>query len=675
MFNFNDTFGNQSSIEDNYVGYAGEAGNVILIIISIIGIIINLIFSVDYSKNIITIKNRNNAGISTVEKILCFIAIIETFISIFWMVNNLKGKSKNDERCKIIAHFEIFFNLLDWLVLSTSLYQIRIIILNTQEILVAGRRVWKFIILCLIISIASMGFSIPAKIGGLSPMLTCFISIDNITEGYQIALFWIFLIIPLFCFLFGGYQVFLIMRSQQYKNDKTIRNMFIEYSYFVITYIISSIFLILTYIIYYIIIHTDKTKTEGDIYKIFIAIVTLLTCATPLAVGIIRYWRTGLLKRLFKCCKKRRNNLINDNGEELVDLIDESKDNDNKMYNYEKKMIENLIVKYYTAVSFALGKSKYDDEEGTNKEELLKDEPRNYRIDNDEILKDLDLSLNDDIKVLQETNIDIEVTEYNVNIFKKLRRLENLDEDKIIEMLQPKYGTNDLIRQKKDTLYISSTNKLLVLKKIKREKMINFQKNILPNLYDYFSNNPNSIICRVFGLYRIKIEQAEEIYMALTYNIYESLGSDNVNIKKMELSEMDLKQHMRTMSSTFEYAGNNKLLDNSLNDKHELSIDDKLIEKKNTFKVFVENKVNELLENIIDKENEFLKKFEINGCTYTICEIINNINADLINTTDDIGQKESNKNKYNALILNNFKKYEFKSSRPNSIYYIFINEI
>ena len=70
-----------------------------------------------------------------------------------------------------------------------------------------------------------------------------------------------------------------------------------------------------------------------------------------------------------------------------------------------------------------------------------------------------------------------------------------------------------------------------------------------------------------------------------------------------------------------------------------------------------------------------MKKFEINGCTYTICEIINNINADLINITDDLGQKESNKNKYNALILNNFKKYEFKSSRPNSIYYIFINEI
>ena len=37
--------------------------------------------------------------------------------------------------------------------------------------------------------------------------------------------------------------------------------------------------------------------------------------------------------------------------------------------------------------------------------------------------------MNDDIKVLKETNFNIEVTEYNVNLFKKLRRLENLDEE------------------------------------------------------------------------------------------------------------------------------------------------------------------------------------------------------------------------------------------------------
>ena len=174
-------------------------------------------------------------------------------------------------------------------------------------------------------------------------------------------------------------------------------------------------------------------------------------------------------------------------------------------------MLENIIMKNYIAVYFALGKSKYDEEED--------EETRYYKIDKNEILKDFDLLMNDDIKVLKETNFNIEVTEYNVNLFKKLRRLENLDEDKIIEMFQPKNGTNDLIQLNNDYLYLYSTNKLLLLKQIKKEKMINFQNNILPHLYDYFSNNPNSIICRVLGLYKIKIEQNEEIYMALTYNI------------------------------------------------------------------------------------------------------------------------------------------------------------
>ena len=105
----------------NYVGYSDEIGNIALIIISVLGFIINLIFSADYLTNIIKIKNRNNNGISAVEKMLCVIAIIETFISIFWMINNIKGRAERDRSCKFIGHAEILFNLFDWLILSTSL--------------------------------------------------------------------------------------------------------------------------------------------------------------------------------------------------------------------------------------------------------------------------------------------------------------------------------------------------------------------------------------------------------------------------------------------------------------------------------------------------------------------------------------------------------------------------
>jgi hypothetical protein len=469
-------FNLKSTESEEYLGYAGYIGKIFLIFISLLGILINLSFSVEYLKNIISIKNRDNAGISTVEKILCWIAIVETFISIFWLVNNFMVGEKTENACKIIAYFVIFLYLFDWLILSTSLYQIKIILLNPQQILESGKRVFKYIIICLIVSVASFALAIPAQIGGRSPMYTCFINLDILKEGYQKALFWLFFTIPLFCLLFGIFQIFLIMKSVQYKNDKNNREFFIEYSYFVITYIISSILLILVYLINYIIIKVDKGGLNNLAYQVFIGISTFLTCSTPLIVGVIRFYRTGLLKRICNFCKKRRanNNLIEEGNEEEQLQINNLEEDEGgyRMFQIEKIILEKLIIKYFTAVSFALGKSKYKEEEENdiiNKNENISvNEKKDYKITREEILKDLDLSLNDDIKVLGEANIDIEVTEYNSSLFKKLRQLEGLNEDKIIAMFQPKKGTNQLIHKVNDSFYINSSNKLLMLKKIKR---------------------------------------------------------------------------------------------------------------------------------------------------------------------------------------------------------------
>ena len=197
----------------------------------------------------------------------------------------------------------------------------------------------------------------------------------------------------------------------QYKNDKNNREFFIEYSYFVITYIISSILLIVVYVINYIVIKVNYEGLKNNWYKGFISVVTFLTCSTPLIVGVIRYYRTGLLKKIFGFCRKRRanNNLIEDNDEEEQQLVEID----------ERIILEKLIIKYFTAVSFALGKSKYKEEENVQDEKdekTLLEEKKDYIINREEILKDLDLSLNDDIKVLGEANIDIEVTEYNSTI-------------------------------------------------------------------------------------------------------------------------------------------------------------------------------------------------------------------------------------------------------------------
>ena len=668
------------------MGYVGHVGQIFMIIISILGIIINTIFSVDYLKKIIIIKNRDNAGVSTVEKILCMIAIVETLISIFWLVNNIfMNDSQADGRCKAIAYIEIFLYLFDWLILSTSLYQIKIILLNPQEILESGKRVFKYIIVCAIVSLISLGFSIAADIGGRSPMYTCFIDLDNMTEKYQVALFWIFFIVPLFCFGFGIYQVFLIMRSVQYKNDKNNRNFFIEYSYFVITYIISSILLILVYVIHYFVIKVAKAP-KNDGYKIFIGISTFLTCITPLIVGIIRYYRTGLLKRICLFCKKRRANanIIEEQNEEQQNLIMDEDKEGNRMFNIERIILEKLIIKYFTAVSFALGKSKYKEEEEvesdiTNRnEKFFVDEKKDYKITREEILKDLDLSLNDDIKVLGEANIDIEVTEYNSSLFKKLRQLEGLNEDKIIAMFQPKKGTNQLIHRVNDSFYINSSNRLLMLKKIKREQMYYFQNNILPNLYDYFNNNPDSIICRLFGFYRIKIEQNEEIYMALIYNIQESIINDELGFiedkaLKMKATEAEFKSNLVIGLKSNDFSGLNATAGTILNKTFDVSTYKE--KKKKFFKLYLTESENDKLDKIIKNDIEFFTSKNNNGFHFHVFEKEmrgNNLN---LSSSDDGTNDTIKLNESNSNVNNEIKKYIFNSNKPNTIYCICISGI
>ena len=676
------------NIKDNakklYPGYAGSPGNIVMMIISILGIIINSIFSIGYLKNIISIKNRDNAGISIVEKILCMIAIVETFISVFWLINNFMVDA-DSKSCEIIAYFEIFLYLFDWLILSTSLYQIKIILLNPQEILESGKRVFKYIIGCAVISLVGLLLSIFAEIGGRSPMYTCFIDLDHMDKGYKMALFWIFFMVPLLCLAFGIFQIYLIMRSVQYKNDKNNREFFIEYSYFVITYIISSILLILVYLIDYIIKKRNPKIIENEGYQVFISIVTFLTCSTPLIVGVIRYYRTGLLKRICTFCKKRRtnNNLIEERDEEEQQQLINFDENtqENRIFQIERIILEKLIIKYFTAVSFALGKSKYKEEENDSNyktENFLIEEKKEYRIDREEILKDLDLSLNDDIKVLSEANIDIEVTEYNSSLFKKLRQLEGLNEDKIIEMFQPKKGTNQLIHQVKDSFYINSSNKLLMLKKIKREQMYFFQNNILPHLYDYFVNQPNSIICRIFGLYRIKIELNEEVYIALIYNIQESIVNDELgfiedNILHMKLSENEFKSSLviglKTNDSSGNYVSQGSFV------KQNLEVSTYREKKKKFFKLYLSEQENDTLNKVLEKDIEFFTSKNNKGFHFHVFEKeLKGINFNLNSSEDSIDESKKI-NESNPKIKNEIKKYVFNSNKPNSIYCICISGI
>ena len=668
--------------EDTYVGFGSFGYNLVLIFISIFGIFINLFFVINYLKKIISIKNKSNLGISAMEKVLCMIAFVETWISICWLFNNLfiqnVKKMKMDGYClfcKIIAHFEIFLYLFDWMILSTSLYQIKIILLNPQQILESGKRVVKYILISFCISLVSFVFSIPANFGGISPMLTCFINVKDLDNGFKQAFFWIFFSLPLFCFGFGGYQVYLIKSSIQYKKEKKNRELYTEYSYFVITYIIFSFILIMSYIL----------SKVSELINGFQLVFTILSCSNPLIVGLIRMFRTGLIKNI---CKRKQVNIINEEENKLIDE-NENEDSGGRIFMLEKKILENLIIKYFTAISYALGKSKYMFDEGeegqqtaeTKEMEFDLNEHVDYKITKSEILKDLDLSINEDIKVLEESNIDIDLTEYNPSTFKKLRELEGFNEDKIISMFQPKKGTNQLMNSVNDTLYINSVNKLLMLKKIKREQLMFFQRNILPDLYNYFVNHPNSLICRVFGLYKIKIDQGQEEYMALMYNTNESLENvENLKllqstdeVRKMKINEAELKKNIIIDSKQTNNEFRNLTIDiGKRNIEGSIMFGSNLSDKTKTFKLNLSEYENEKLINIINQDSEFLRGKSIYGYNFLVFErnIMGKERVSLFK------EEEKNEEKGalgpSSKVSAHIKKYIFNSNLPDTIYTICI---
>jgi hypothetical protein len=667
------TINNATLYNDEYVGFGNYELNIVLILISIFGIIINSIFVFNYMKSIITTKNQNNMGISAMEKMLCMIAMVETFISICWLLNNLfiqttKRMVEYCSWCKVIAHFEIFLYLFDWMVLSTSLYQIRLILLNPQKILESGRTVIKFVIISFCISLVSFFFSIFAKFGGVSPMRTCFIRLENLEPIFQFY-FFLFFTFPLFCFVFAGYQIYLIISSNQYKTEKKNRQLFTEYSYFVITNIIFSVILILSYIL------AIFGKIEG--VQFFF---TFLSCSNPLIVGLIRVFRTGLFKRLFKRKKNKNKNIINDGEEHLIE--NEENEEEGRIFAIEKKMLENLIIKYFTAISYALGKSKYNDEneegqENTGSKDEVKFEQNehvDYKITKSEILKDLDLAINEDIKVLEESNIDIDVTEYNSSTFKKLRELEGLNEDKIISMFQPRKGTNQLINKVKETLYINSTNKLLMLKKIKLQQLIFYQRNILPHLYLYLVNHPNSLICRVFGLYKIKIDNGEDTYMALMYNTNESLEIINNNnllkpksmVKQMKVSEAEIRKNIIVDSKR-----------NFTIDIPKTNFNGSIIvgggasdSNSKAFKLNIPENEETRLNDIIDQDSQFLREKNVPGFSFLVFE--RNVEGKERLSLFKDEEQDKNKRIPDSKIEPNLKKYIVNSNMPNVIYSICI---
>ena len=750
---------NPEGINDYKIGYGNSFLNIFMIILSCLSISLNLIFAILYIKKI----RADKYTISSIEKLLCIISITETLISVCWLINSLAmstpdGRKRNCTGCRILGHFEIFLYLFDWIILSSSLYQIKQMIINPLKLLNKDFHIRKYVLIGLTSCVVIGFISLFLQLEGISPMLSCFIDIfhiKNYNSKYIILrniLFWFFFSTPIILFGFGFYQVYLMMKSFKYQNDINNRIFFKNYSYYIFTYIIMAFLLITIYVITYI----EGEKTPRKWLQIYISIITVLSCSTPLIVGIIRCFKTNLLCGDILCCTK---------VDKLPEILIEKKENKSKLktsfIGFEEELLKKLITKHYIGVSFALGKAKYiemkedidevimsnmqknswhsqilskdslaDNEENNRDSNLHVDEINNennnennnytvnvnsidydeeikilksdtdYNITHSEILKDLDLDLNDDFIVLEDRNININIKEYCTRFFKLLRKIEGVSEDDIIKFIRPKNisdNKDNLIKRiTGSNFYINSTNKEYILKTISKEEVIFYKNYMITELYTYLKQNKNSLLCRNFGIYKFLSENDKYNYIAVMQNSYESLiEKENFEIEENTSSDKRKKAQKKNNFVVKKIKQNE--LDNSIiidsitNPKSSLnfSVDFGLKKHFNSFKVYLGENEYKRLKNLIKKDRKFLLSLGVRNFNFLVVEkkIKRNkdekdIDDNLIlenygenNTKDIINSNNKNSDyfqEYNLNILKNMRKYLFKSNQCNKIYSICI---
>ena len=535
------------------IGYSPN--KLYILIPNFLSIIMNALFIIQF---IIKISSNNNKNkMSSLRKILLPLSIFDSLISLLWFLTGIFFKTEekindNELGCKIIGGFLIFCYISDWLLVYFSITHLKNMILNPiNYILKPKKKIIKYISISGITSLVLTILSYSFEMIGKSPMLTCFLSLekvigknDNKTIKYIIII--IICYIPIFFLILGFLNIILVCTKDSYKNDKENKKIFKEHSLYLIIYQIMNIFMVTIYLV--------KLFHKNYDNENFYFILSFLICLTPLIVGIIRIYQTKIIESIYKSIKRIKNNKHNKRDTLLNFSIRE----ETTFEQFETSAIEKFVMNIYIAICFCLEKQMKEKE--VNYEDLnenMKNETNGYQISKKLIFKQLSNGyLINDTLMKKREEFSISCVEFAPTIFRFLRKLDDIGEDFIVNSMLPmnnKIGINET-EGKGGSFFINSDDHEFILKTITYEELEIMRKLLLNNLVNYFYQNNDSLICRIYGAYKISMSNGlfkeDEIYFILMKNVIGSF-TDNLMCKydlkgsslnrKVEYEDIDTK--------------------------------------------------------------------------------------------------------------------------------------
>ena len=569
----------------NIIAYSPN-NNLFIIFPSFLSIIMNVLFILNFILKIYLNKGKNR--MSSLEKLLLPLSILESLISICWFLSGKLFGTKEEidnkkEECKIFAAFQIFCYMFDWLLVHFTLSHLKNMILNPLNyILKSKKKITHYLLIsggfALIFSIISyfMGYV------GKSPMLTCFLSIEFYNDGDInntkdiIGLIIVGLIcsIPVIILIIGIINSIVVCSNISYKHDKENRIIFQNHSLYLFIYLIMTFLITTLYVIEFI----KKGKIENVHLENYFFAISLIICITPLIVGVIRFYQTKIIRTILKEIKNKCFPFLTNNEEESLHPLIE---NESTFEQFESLAIKKFVMNIYIALCFCLEKKLNEEDINYNDlNEKMNNETNRYKISKKDLNKQLENGqlVNDRLIKMRE-DFSITCVEYAPKIFKYLRQLDGIKEDVIVRSMLPmnnKIGITET-EGRGGSFFVNSDDHEFILKTITLEELELMRKYLLFKLAQYLHENNDSIISRVYGVYKITMQtgifKESEIYFILMRNV---IGSFYDNL----ICKYDLKGSSLNRKVKYENVDKNVMKDINFNEAEQVFLLSKNDSKK-----------------------------------------------------------------------------------------------
>ena len=516
---------------------------IIFIVLSIIGMIFSIIVFLDYLREKCEHRKKQKSSMKRIFKVL---RILDFLSSLYWLLSstifyNIQNIKDKKSYASILSLLYIFLLIFTLAFINCMLSHFRKMNYDPFEgIIKSSRSFIQYIIKCLLLSSIISVLSFFLGIVGKSPMNTCFINTELTKKSVFVYIIIIFLIIlAIYKIIHGLYF------SKMFINKDKERQLYIQNSIYALIYCFLHIPMLVLFIITSF--FREKNIVENDSFlPEFSYFSTVLLFFSPLINNCLSFYQGMLrLKCLEKCRKKDKNAL--DISKIFSNDLSMSLSVDDQYDWLEKNAIQFFMRNILLGIATSIKKSKNMkllDNVKFNKNDFVDSTKHEINFANFE--------LNDDDTKNSEY-LDIKVIEYAPKCFKYLRELEKINIDYMIKSLLPQNNKMGMKKSagKSGSFFISTDNGEFMIKTLKPDEFEIIRNAFLEKYIEYMRQNPNSLICRIYGIYNLIQYNGTDFYVIVMRNVigpfkenivakFDLKGSTtNRKVKDLNLSKID----------------------------------------------------------------------------------------------------------------------------------------